>query len=146
MSDYEIMEQSIFKNVQELSELCVDYGITNAYALMEVVEKYKDNKLNNLELAIIDEIDMILDSNYESYDTGIELTDSEKITIAKDIINKDYQVWEDLNCIIIEYINKILKKRLNYLRNLDNVSTLDPRSEDYRMLCVLNAWERGELF
>lgn len=42
MSDYEIMEQSIFKNVQELSELCIDYGITNAYTLMEVVEKYYD--------------------------------------------------------------------------------------------------------
>lgn len=40
MSDYEIMEQSIFKNVQELSELCVDYGITNAYDLMDVVELY----------------------------------------------------------------------------------------------------------
>ena len=40
MSDYEIMEQSIFKNVQELSELCVDYGITNAYDLMEVVSCY----------------------------------------------------------------------------------------------------------
>ena len=40
MEQYEIMEQSIFKNVQELSELCVDYGITNAYDLMEVVELY----------------------------------------------------------------------------------------------------------
>lgn len=37
---YEIMEQSIFKNVQELSELCVGYGITNAYDLMEVVSCY----------------------------------------------------------------------------------------------------------
>lgn len=40
MEQYEIMEQSIFKNVQELSELCVDYGITNAYDLMEVVSCY----------------------------------------------------------------------------------------------------------
>lgn len=40
MSDYEIMEQSIMKNIQELSELCVDYGITNAYDLMEVVSCY----------------------------------------------------------------------------------------------------------
>lgn len=40
MEQYEIMEQSIFKNVQELSELCVDYGITNAYDLMDVVELY----------------------------------------------------------------------------------------------------------
>lgn len=40
MSDYEIMEQSIMKNIQELSELCVGYGITNAYDLMEVVSCY----------------------------------------------------------------------------------------------------------
>lgn len=40
MEKYEIMSQSIFKNIQELSELCVDYGITNAYALMGVVELY----------------------------------------------------------------------------------------------------------
>lgn len=40
MSDYEIMEQSIFKNVQELSELCVDLGITNAYDLMGIVSCY----------------------------------------------------------------------------------------------------------
>lgn len=35
------MEQSIMKNIQELSELCVDYGITNAYDLIDVVELYK---------------------------------------------------------------------------------------------------------
>lgn len=40
MSDYEIMEMSIMKNIQELSELCVDYGITNAYDLINVVELY----------------------------------------------------------------------------------------------------------
>lgn len=57
MEQYEIMEQSIFKNVQELSELCVDYGITNAYDLMEIVEKYyeilkqvKKNKVEIIEL------------------------------------------------------------------------------------------------
>lgn len=40
MSDYEIMEMSIMKNIQELSELCVDYRIKNAYDLMEVVSCY----------------------------------------------------------------------------------------------------------
>ena len=40
MEEYELMEQSILKNIQELSELCVDYGITNAYDLMEVVSCY----------------------------------------------------------------------------------------------------------
>ena len=40
MEKYELMEQSIMKNIQELSELCVDYGITNAYDLIDVVELY----------------------------------------------------------------------------------------------------------
>ena len=40
MEEYELMEQSIMKNIQELSELCVDYRITNAYDLMEVVSCY----------------------------------------------------------------------------------------------------------
>ena len=40
MSDYEIMEMSIMKNIQELSELCVDYRIKNAYDLMGVIELY----------------------------------------------------------------------------------------------------------
>lgn len=40
MEQYEIMEQSIMKNIQELSELCVDYGITNAYDLMEIIPCY----------------------------------------------------------------------------------------------------------
>ena len=40
MSDYEIMEMSIMKNIQELSELCVDYRIKNAYDLIDVVELY----------------------------------------------------------------------------------------------------------
>ena len=40
MSDYEIMEMSIMKNIQELSELCVNYKIKNAYDLIDVVELY----------------------------------------------------------------------------------------------------------
>ena len=40
MEEYELMKQSILKNIQELSELCVEYGITNAYDLMEVVSCY----------------------------------------------------------------------------------------------------------
>lgn len=40
MEQYEIMEQSIMKNIQELSELCVEYGIINAYDLIDVVDLY----------------------------------------------------------------------------------------------------------
>lgn len=40
MEQYELMEMSIMKNIQELSELCVSYGITNAYDLIDVVKLY----------------------------------------------------------------------------------------------------------
>lgn len=41
MDAYEIMENSILKNIQELSELCVDKGIKNAYDLIELIERVK---------------------------------------------------------------------------------------------------------
>ncbi len=41
MDEYELMENSIMKNIQELSELCVDKGITNAYDLMEILERIR---------------------------------------------------------------------------------------------------------
>lgn len=42
MERYELMEQSILKNLQELSELCVDNGIYNAYDLMDLLENYME--------------------------------------------------------------------------------------------------------
>lgn len=51
MESYDLMEQSISKNLQELSELCVDNNITNAYDLMDIVVFYNEilekAKLNN---------------------------------------------------------------------------------------------------
>ena len=38
---YDLMYNSIMKNIQELSELCVDSGILNSYDLMNYVENYK---------------------------------------------------------------------------------------------------------
>jgi hypothetical protein len=101
-----------------------------------------DEKLTNWELAMIDELDMILDCNYENL---FDFTEEEKLDIVRDFLNNDYQVWEDINCILMNYVNEKLKDRLNYLRSLDNTTTLDPRSEEYRELSNLNAWERGEL-
>jgi len=36
----DIMYNSLEKNVQEVSELCVEYGISNAYDLMDVVANF----------------------------------------------------------------------------------------------------------
>ena len=51
MENYDLMEQSILKNLQELSELCVDNNVTNAYDLMDIVVFYNEllekAKLNN---------------------------------------------------------------------------------------------------
>lgn len=63
--------------------------------------------MSNLEKALIDEINMILES-YDDYE-NIELKDNIKEKIAKHIINNDYQIWEDLNCIIANCIDEILK-------------------------------------
>jgi len=55
--EIEIMITSIHKNVGELSELCVQYGITNAYELMDIIERYyeilnqvKKNKVEIVEV------------------------------------------------------------------------------------------------
>lgn len=40
---YERVENMIFsinKNIQELSELCLEYNISNAYILMDVISNY----------------------------------------------------------------------------------------------------------
>lgn len=39
MDKYELMQNSIEKNIQELSELLVDKGITDVYMLMEILGK-----------------------------------------------------------------------------------------------------------
>ena len=39
---YDLMYNSIQENIQELSELCVDNDITNAYDLMDVVVFYNE--------------------------------------------------------------------------------------------------------
>lgn len=40
--EVEIMISSIHKNVGELSELCVQYGISNAYELMDAIVSYAE--------------------------------------------------------------------------------------------------------
>ena len=55
-------------------------------------------KLNNLELALMDEIDMIIESYW---DGEINLNREEKLKIARNIISYEDALWERLNCIII---------------------------------------------
>lgn len=94
---------------------------------------------NNLELMLIDKIDYALENNYDNYETGIDLTESEKLEISRDIIDSEYQFWEDLNAIIINIINNKLKTKLEYLRNKNKVSNLD--KEERSQLEILTNWE-----
>ena len=97
-----------------------------------------------LELALKEEIEYVLHNSYDNYETGIDLPDKTKTKIAQHIIDTDYQIWEDLYELVANCIDKELKDRLNYLRSLDNCTTLDPRGEEYQELDILNAWERGD--
>lgn len=39
---YDLMTNSLMKNIQELSEHCVDNGVKNAYDLMDIVSFYSE--------------------------------------------------------------------------------------------------------
>lgn len=85
-----------------------DYIDNNINFILETLkgsyEIYKsNNKLNNLELAMIEEIDMILDCNF---DNEIELSENTKLKIAREIICKEDRLWEDLNNIIRDKIEE----------------------------------------
>ena len=103
-----------------------------------------NNELTNWQKAILDEIDDVLHDNYDDYETGIEIDNNRKIYIANEILNNDYEIWEDLRMIIMNYINEELKARLDYLRQKRNVCLTFDKGEDYEFE-TLELWERGEL-
>lgn len=103
-----------------------------------------NNELTNWQKAILDEIDDVLHDNYDDYETGIEIDSDRKEYIANEILNNDYEIWEDLRMIIINYINEELKARLDYLRKKRNVCLTFDKEEDYEFE-TLELWERGDL-
>lgn len=117
------------KLYEELKEYC-NYDLkevenTIQYFRNRLTKETNYESKNNLELMLIDEINCVLESYYDSHATGIDLTESEKLEISRSIINSEYQFWEDLNAIIIDIINNKLKTELEYLRNKNKVSDLD---------------------
>lgn len=131
------------KLYEELKECC-NYDLkevenTIQYFRNRLAQEPQYESKNNLELMLIDEIDCVLANNYDSYDTGIDLTESEKLEISRDIIDSEYQFWEDMNAIIINIINDKLKTKLEYLKNKNKVSNLD--KEERSQLEVLTNWE-----
>ncbi len=131
------------KLYEELKEYC-NYDLkevenTIQYFRNRLAQEPHYESKNNLELMLIDEIDCVLDCCYDSHDTGIDLTDSEKLEMSRDIIDSDYQFWEDLNAIIIDIIDNKLKTKLEYLRNKNKVSNLD--KEEIYQLEILTNWE-----
>lgn len=131
------------KLYEELKEYC-NYDLkevenTIQYFRNRLAKEPNYESKNNLELMLIDEINCVLESYYDNYDTGIDLTESEKLEISRDIIDSEYQFWEDLNAIIINIINNKLKTELEYLRNKNKVSDLD--REERTQLEILTNWE-----
>lgn len=60
--------------------------------------------MNNLKLALVEEINMLL------LDNEINLSTKEKFKIAVDIIENEDSLWEELNNIILDKIKKIKKE------------------------------------
>ena len=131
------------KLYEELKEYC-NYDLkevenTIQYFRNRLAQEPHYESKNNLELMLIDEIDCVLECNYDNYETGIDLTKSEKLEISRSIIECEYQFWEDLHIIIINIINNKLKTKLEYLRNKNKVSNLD--KEEKHQLETLTNWE-----
>lgn len=131
------------KLYEELKEYC-NYDLkevenTIQYFRNRLAQEPHYESKNNLELMLIDEIDCVLETNYDNYETGIDLTESEKLEISRSIIECEYQFWEDLRIIIIDIINNKLKTKLEYLRNKNKVSNLD--KEEKHQLETLTNWE-----
>lgn len=131
------------KLYEELKEYC-NYDLkevenTIQYFRNRLAKEIHYESKNNLELMLIDEIDCVLECVYDSHDTGIDLTESEKLEISRSIIDSEYQFWEDLNAIIIDIIGNKLKTKLEYLKNKNKVSNLD--KEERNQLEILTNWE-----
>lgn len=82
-------------------------------------ELEKENALPNWHKALLDEIDDVLHCNFDSYETGIDLTQEQKLDIVNDMLDKEYQCWEDIRIIIMNYIkSKLTKEQLKMVEEL----------------------------
>ena len=78
-----------------------------------------EENYTNLEKALMDEIDMIL-NDYIDY-KDIKLDKEDKISIVYDIINYEDELWENLNNIICDYIRKQLFLKQKESENNDRL-------------------------
>ena len=88
--------------------------------------------MSNLEKALIDEIDMVLNCNFDDYETDIVLSEETKSQIAYDIINYEDKLWEDLHIITLERVKSALVERYKYLVNKEKTCELD-KEEKYEL-------------
>lgn len=71
--------------------------------------------MNDLEKALIGEIDMNLDSIFDG--ESVEVKEEVKLKIAQEIINEEDSLWEMLNDIINEKIYQYADERITELEN-----------------------------
>lgn len=108
---------------------------------LECEENY-DEEESVWEKPLIEEIDMILNCNFDDYETGIELSDSDKKEIVYDIINYEDELWEEIHMITLERVKKALVERYMYLIKKQKVCELD--KEERKELENLINCEVGE--
>jgi hypothetical protein len=95
------------------------YDILDMFSGFSVIE---EEDLNEYETMLIEEIDMVLETNW---DNEIDLPKETKIKIARDIIDSDYDLWEDLMCITIDRVKNAFLDRKKYLLEKQKVCELD---------------------
>jgi hypothetical protein len=109
-------------------------GLENRVDVDYVIERLENIQKNTnvLEDALIDEIDMVLDCNFEN---EIDLEENVKRQIAKDIIDFEDGIWEDLHIIVLERLKNEFIKKLKYLEEKSKVCELDKEElYDYETL------------
>lgn len=97
---------------QRLTDL-VDFMSDFLRALNEVNDNIDIRPMNNLEKALIDEINMNLTCEYED---KLKVEECDKLKISQEIIDKENTLWEDLNNIINDKLDDYKAERIEKLK------------------------------
>lgn len=114
------------KLYEELKEWC-NYDLKEVEKTIEYLRNRFATDMNyncksHLDIAIMEEIDMVLNSNYEN---EVDLEEEVKLEMAREIICEEDCLWEDLNIIINVKIGEQLRKKLQYLEEKQKCTSLD---------------------
>lgn len=89
-----------------------------------------NNELSNWEMAILDEIQDVLNCNFDQFETGLDLPYDEKLNIAREVLSEYY--FDNMDDFIARKINRRLKARYKMLIEKSKVCELD-KSERHEL-------------